>query len=554
MSEVYGANPPIAAFLGGDSLAAGAAQAARILLAVLGSRRIEIFLATDEGGRQVVERLAAAPDPDPGVATEPGADRASDASAALAAEAIAGASEVVAEDRVAIALSASGPVLGALVVSPVPDRDALRREAMFVALGMRASSRFNRVSELERMKSEFVSIVSHELRTPLTTIKGCLDGIHRGYAANPETLTRMLQMARQNADRLGRLIDDLLDLARLERRTLVPRSVPVQLREILRDVGASKASMAEQRDVRLVVALPPVLPRVLGDEDRLFQAVANLADNAIKFCRPGDEVRLEALADDNHCTVRVADTGPGIDQTEQEAIFDKFYQLDSSVRRKAGGVGLGLFITREIVEALGGRIRVNSALGQGSVFEIRLPIADSQVEGGPTTGDILIIDDDPAFSQFVGLVLGREGYRVHAAGDSMHGVEMARALLPGLILVDLMMPEMDGWGVIEHLEEDPSTRGIPIVILSTLRPDRGAHRFQSYRYLEKSGHPRRLVAAIREFVRAAGPEAEPLTSTIPQLAGQESGASLVGTADAARTGSTGFADLIAREGEQIDAG
>jgi len=379
---------------------------------------------------------------------------------------------------------------------------------------MKASSDLARCCELDRLKSEFVSVVSHELRTPLTAIKGCLDGVRRGYSGNPETLLRMLDMARQNADRLGRMIDDLLDLARIERHDLALRSVAVPVGAVLREVAASKDAMSRERGVSLVVRESATSPKIKGDEDRLFQAIANLVDNAIKFSPPGGEVCLEVVTDAGLCGIRVTDVGPGIAPASHEEIFQKFHQLDSTAARKSGGIGLGLFIARQVVEAMDGRLGVDSAPGRGSTFEISLPLAGDPIEAIPGMIDILLIDDDPAFTRFLALVLGRESFRVQVARDPADGIALARMSPPDLILVDLMMPEMDGWEVIERLQEDPGTREIPIAILSALRPDEGAHRFRSYRYIEKDGHPGRLLRAIREFAASAG-----LVSCLPGTTG-----------------------------------
>ena len=234
--------------------------------------------------------------------------------------------------------------------------------------------------QIDRMKDEFLATVSHELRTPLTSIIGAL-GLLAGGAAGalPPDAAPLAEVARRNGERLSRLIDDILDITKLESDRLVLHLRPLSPASLLREAVAANDGYAQGAQVRLLLegAGPDdaPLPEVRLDPDRFGQVMANLISNAIKHSPPGETVRIGVQADDAGLRVTVRDRGPGIDPRFRARMFEKFSQADGSDRRAQGGTGLGLYITRLLVERMGGRIQADPVEGRGAAFTLRLPLA-----------------------------------------------------------------------------------------------------------------------------------------------------------------------------------
>ncbi|MFQ5694744.1 MAG: ATP-binding protein [Terriglobia bacterium] len=229
-----------------------------------------------------------------------------------------------------------------------------------------------REKELEQKKNEFLSIAAHELRTPMTSIKGSLDLLLGGFAGEVSGDTReLLTIAQNGCERLIRLINDLLDLSKIEAGRMVLRRVPMNLFDSAQRSVRTIRSYADSFKVKVELEAPGVLPPIQGDRDRLDQVITNLLANAVRFS-PGTTVRVRVRAVDDTVECRVIDQGPGIAADQRERIFEKFLQLDASGKKK-GGTGLGLTIARALVEEHGGKIWVESELGRGSEFVFQLP-------------------------------------------------------------------------------------------------------------------------------------------------------------------------------------
>ena len=231
-----------------------------------------------------------------------------------------------------------------------------------------------KVQTSQQSQRDFVANVSHELKTPLTAIQGFAHAIVDGAASSPDMLRQAGEVILTESDRMYRLVTDLLALARLDAGTANLLKEPVDLREVLESVVVKFEPAARSSQVSLESQLP-ALPVVMGDGDRLAQVFSNLVDNAIKFTPPSGRVVVSARQEGQQVEVRVSDTGMGIAPEDQPRIFERFYQADRSRRGGAGrGVGLGLAIARQVVQAEGGSISVSSAVGKGSEFVVRLPI------------------------------------------------------------------------------------------------------------------------------------------------------------------------------------
>jgi signal transduction histidine kinase len=228
---------------------------------------------------------------------------------------------------------------------------------------------------LDRMKDEFVSMVSHELRTPLTAIKGFIELVLDGDAGPvAETQREFLEVAARNADKLAALINDILDVSRIESQRLELRPEPTDVAAVLEDVLSTFRVAAFEKGVTLRQAVAANLPKVLGDAPRLVQVFSNLISNAIKYTQKG-EVAVTALATSQGVEVAVQDTGIGLSPEELERLFTKFFRGQNPVVSEAGGTGLGLVIAKAIVEKHQGTIGVESRLGEGTRFRVILPFA-----------------------------------------------------------------------------------------------------------------------------------------------------------------------------------
>ncbi len=345
-------------------------------------------------------------------------------------------------------------------------------------------------------KNEFLAKMSHELRTPLNSIVGYSELLLQGIYGdlNDKQSDRLEKIHRNGRDLLA-LINDVLDLSKIEagRLELVPQSI--NLRDHLIEVAASFGPNIEQKGLRFDIELAEPAYPVFADSLRLRQVLNNLMNNAVKFTHEGAiglaAKRIEVrngfseqfplpvrgwLSDGRWVVIQVSDTGIGIAPENQARIFDEFRQVDSTSTREYGGTGLGLAITRKLVEMHGGQIWVNSAVNAGSTFYVALPAssAASAVPEPPSSdispngqgAHVLVIDDSQEAIDILSTYLQEGGYQVSSATSGQEGITQAIDLLPDIITVDIMMPDMTGWQVMEKLRADPMTASIPIIVVS----------------------------------------------------------------------------------------
>lgn len=232
------------------------------------------------------------------------------------------------------------------------------------------------VAAAQQAQRDFLANVSHDLRTPLTSIQGFSQAITEGVTSDPAAAQRAAQIIYDETARLHRMVESLLDLARLDADQVNMRRSPIAPGDLLHAIGAGFSGRVRERQVDLRLIIPPDLPPLSGDGDRLAQVFTNLLDNALKHTPPGGTVTLSAALSDGGLAVTVRDTGEGIPPDELSRIFERFYQVDKSRQRDclSDGLGLGLAIARQIVEAHGGTIRADSAAGQGTTFTVWLPL------------------------------------------------------------------------------------------------------------------------------------------------------------------------------------
>jgi PAS domain S-box-containing protein len=356
----------------------------------------------------------------------------------------------------------------------------LKNELGHVTGAVVAFQDISRLREVDRMKEEFVSIVSHELRTPLTSIRGSIQLVvgEPGSVPDPEHRT-LLQIALNNCERLVRIINDILDVSKIESGNLPLHKKAVNVAELIRQSVDVVASPARNAGVRVDVKLPADLRPVMVDQDRIVQALVNLLSNAVKFAPSGSTVTVAAMASEQTVTISVADEGEGIAPENLNRLFRKFQQVDSSSSRRKGGTGLGLAITKALVEQHGGRIFVDSELNKGTRFSITLPLATAEEAAAvaPVVANldgsaslhvrrVLVVDDDDDFRELMRQQLKHAGYVVFDARDAASALQIARNAHPDVITVDLLMPGIDGWNFIDTLRQEESLAAIPIVVVS----------------------------------------------------------------------------------------
>lgn len=326
---------------------------------------------------------------------------------------------------------------------------------------------------VERMKNEFISVVSHELRTPLTSIHGSLGMLVSGLLdPKSERGKRLLEIAVDSTDRLVRLINDILDIERIESGKVQMEKQICNAAELINETAELMQSIAQKAGVGLEIF--PVSQKLWVDPDRIIQTLTNLLSNAIKFSPPGASVSLSAEVQVDKILFQVKDHGRGIPADKLETIFERFQQVDASDSRNHDGTGLGLAICRSILQLHNGKIWVESTFGEGSTFYFTLPILPEEqaiVPVAPSLNPlVLVCDDDASILTVLQNLLEQRGYRVVTVASGQEAVEQAIALHPDAILLDLLMPKMNGWEAIAALKQREDTKDIPIIICSVLSP------------------------------------------------------------------------------------
>jgi PAS domain S-box-containing protein len=362
--------------------------------------------------------------------------------------------------------------------------------------------------EVDRMKEEFTSVVSHELRTPLTSIRGSLGLLAGGtFGELPARGQRMAEIAVENTDRLVRLINDILDIERIDSGKVKLESAGCEASELVSRAIELMGQMASDAEIELTSSAESV--PLEADPDRVLQTLTNLLSNAIKFSHRGGTVRLSCERQRGEALFAVHDKGRGIPAGKLDSIFERFQQVDASDSREKGGTGLGLPICRSIVQQHGGRIWVESELGRGSDFYFTLPAAvEPERPAAPVSRmpTVLVCDDDPQVLDVVSAMVEDRGYRALQAASGQEAVELAAASHPDVILLDLMMPGMNGWQTASALRERAGAEGVPIVILSVLAEAETAYPDgQVVDWLEKPLGGNALFAALEKALHRDNP-------------------------------------------------
>jgi signal transduction histidine kinase len=345
------------------------------------------------------------------------------------------------------------------------------------------------LKKLDNMKDAFLSSVSHELRTPLTSIRSFSEILLRYDEVDPGDREEFLEIIHSESERLTRLINDLLDLSRIESGRMVWHDDLMSLEEVIRETARAQHCSLREKSLDLKLDIPQDLPLVFADRDRIQQVITNLLGNAIKFSSEKGEIRIRAEVFEGKRSreasewvkVSVSDQGIGIDEKDRDLIFDKFRQgLTDHLTEKPKGTGLGLPICKEIVSYYDGNLWVEGRKGEGSTFFFTLPAVPATagpVEETPIVEDpganngrktILLVDDNHNMRKLLRYHFQKRGYRVLEAATGTDALDKVHRNHVDLITLDLMMPTMSGYDLLGMLTDDPMTKDIPILIISVV--------------------------------------------------------------------------------------
>jgi signal transduction histidine kinase len=341
-----------------------------------------------------------------------------------------------------------------------------------VALYAELDEKAERLRRADQTKSRFLSHISHEFRTPLTSIMALsrllVDESDGKLSAEQH---KQATFIRKSAESLLEMVNDLLDLARMEAGKTVVRPAKFQVASFFGALRSVLRALPVVEGVELVFEEPPGIPAMFTDEAKLSQILRNFVTNALKFTERG-EVRVSArLSEDARCAIfTVADTGIGIQPDHLDLIFQEFAQIETPLQKKHRGVGLGLPLSKGLAEVLGGRLRVESTFGKGSVFSAEIPlvyVGEYAAEAPPDTRcDLLIVDDEEVIRYLIRQAVGPLLNTVEVS-DGASAVDAARKLSPRAVLLDLRMPGMSGFEVLDELKSDPATRDIPVAVITS---------------------------------------------------------------------------------------
>ena len=330
--------------------------------------------------------------------------------------------------------------------------------------------------EIDKAKSEFISTVSHELRTPLTSIKGALGLMRSGsFDEQPNKLRPMLDIAYNNSERLVALINDILDMEKIEAGMLRFMMQPTDLASLLEEAVEANQSYGDKYDVTFTCSGTDEPLLVNGDKDRLMQVLANLFSNAAKFSPRGGQVEVSLLREDDWARIAVKDSGNGIPEAARETIFEKFTQADSSDQRQMGGTGLGLSIAKMMVEKLDGAVSFTTEVGKGTTFYVDIPmLADIALEAvseikppvNTHSPHLLICEDEPDVANLLKLMLEKAGYSTRIAQTAFEAKQLLKTESFDGLTLDLVLPDKNGITLLQELRADPKIQNLPVVVVS----------------------------------------------------------------------------------------
>jgi signal transduction histidine kinase/ActR/RegA family two-component response regulator len=407
-------------------------------------------------------------------------------------------------------LLARGRTLGAFALTLGPDAGGLGVDRALVedlagraAIALDNARLYRDIQEADRRKDEFLAMLAHELRNPLAPVRSAVEILRRIGPEQPE-----LQWARDMIDRqvqhIVRLVDDLLDVSRITRGVIHLRPAPVDVAGALARAVELARPLVDSRQHEVTVTLPERPLWVVADPTRLEQVLNNLLNNAAKYTPPGGRLALAARAEGDEVVFSVRDSGAGIPPDMLDRVFEPFVQVDRSLDRTQGGLGIGLTLVRRLVELQGGTVRAQSeGPGKGSEFTFRLPAAPAgpgeprlcRERGGPASANgsgrrVLVVDDNVDGAQSLAFLLQAAGYTIAVCHDGPSAVELAGDFEPDVVLLDIGLPGLDGYEVARRLRAGP--RGGEMVLVAVT----GYGQEQDYQRTREAGFDHHFVKPV----------------------------------------------------------
>ncbi len=389
--------------------------------------------------------------------------------------------------------------------------------------------------EVDRMKTDFISTVSHELRTPLTSVLGFASIIQEKLEEDvfpllpddnrktKKTIRRVkdnINIIISEAERLTTLINDVLDIAKMEAGKFDWKQEEINIQKVIERSLAATSTIFDAKNLELIKNIEPALPKIIGDEDRLIQVLINLISNAVKFTDEGSIICSAKLINSN-IIISVTDTGSGISQEDCLQVFEKFKQVGEIFTDKPQGTGLGLPICKQIIEHHGGKIWVESELTKGSTFSFSIPIqiisevnqfnqivnldslvkqlqehSTNNIPTSDTQKTILVVDDDANIRELLRQSLQNQGYAVQEAKDGLDAIYQIKVKKPDLIILDVMMPQINGFDTAAIIKNDPTKMDIPIIMLSIFEDKKRGYQLGVDKYMTKPIESNKLMKEI----------------------------------------------------------
>ena len=363
----------------------------------------------------------------------------------------------------------------------------------------------SKTETLLKNREQLISTVSHDLKTPLSTIVGYAELLGNSDLNNKQSY--YTKNIKGSSEYISQLVQDLLDFTQIEAGKISIENIPFSLKETINEVGKSIHSVYEQKNLELILAIDKKFQqRIMGDSFRLRQVLTNLIGNAFKFTENG-YIKIEALISGQHVIIRVEDSGIGIEKDKQQLIFEEFTQANDGIEKKYGGTGLGLTISKKMVEILGGKLSLQSEFGKGSIFEITLPLQfedatfkKEKITALPKPNNLtaIVIDDDVNLLNLTVEVLKQHHYNVMHFTDAREALETIKTKKFDFIVTDIQMPKMDGFSFLETLKNSTFYQNQPIIAV-TGRTDFGEHVYKNAGFttaLRKPYSPKILLNVI----------------------------------------------------------
>jgi len=363
-----------------------------------------------------------------------------------------------------------------------------------------------------RVKSQFLASMSHELRTPLNAILGFSELLSDDTTGRFDEATRrrFLDQIHSSGQHLLQLINDILDLSKVEAGQMELQLQSVDLGSLINEARETVEPLAQIKAIALHAEPGPEL-HLIADAAKVKQMLLNLLSNAIKFTPNGGSIQIRGRQVDSWVEIAVSDTGIGIAAENLGRLFTEFQQLDAGPGRQQEGTGLGLALTRRFAELHGGQVTVESVLGKGSTFTLRLPLeatahrGPAPLEPSPVIANdlgrplVLVVDDNPQAAEILARTMGTGGFRIKVAHTGPEALSMARDLKPVAITLDILLPEVDGWEVLNRLKADEATRNIPVIVVSVVDNPALGRALGAFDYFVKPVDGKALLSRLSQY-------------------------------------------------------